>query len=80
MGLGLDQINLLATQIILKLSYIKLVLPSSFDLLDRASDGEVREVGEFGYSKFVQWAKEIAPIVGISCVVIPQIMIRIFFY
>jgi hypothetical protein len=36
--------------------------------LDGAGDGEVGEVGEFSYSEFVQCAKEITPIVGISCV------------
>jgi hypothetical protein len=37
-------------------------------VLDGAGDGEVGEVGEFGYLEVVQCAKEIYPIVGISCV------------
>ena len=38
------------------------------DGLDGAGDGEVGEVGESGYLDVVQCAKEIYPIVGISCV------------
>jgi hypothetical protein len=36
--------------------------------LDGAGDSEIGEVGKFGYSEVVQSAKEIYPIVGISCV------------
>ena len=36
--------------------------------LNGTGDGEVGEVGEFGYSEVVQCVKEIYPTVGISCV------------
>jgi hypothetical protein len=39
------------------------------DTIEKSNnDGEVGKVGEFGYSEVGQCAKEIYPIVGISCV------------